>query len=115
MHEGAPGRLIGEPEDRTLFERHEVGQRVDVALIDRDDFRVGAPRHGREYALAETDLGDARADAAHDACDLASGTERQLGPVLIRALDDEDVREVATDGADLDDDLARVRSRGRRV
>ena len=115
MDEAAPGRLVRQAEDRALLEGHEVGQGVDVALIHRHHFGVTAPRHRREHALAQADLGHPGADPAHDPGDFAPGTERQLGPVLVLALDDQDVGEVAADRADLDDDLARVRPWRRRV
>src|SRR5499426_753087 len=115
MDEAAPRRLVGEPENGAFLEGHEVGERVDVALIDRDHFGVAAPRHRREHALTQADLGHARADPAHDPRDLTARAERWVGAVLILALHDQDVGEVAADGAHLDEDLARVRPRGRRV
>ena len=114
MDEAAPGRLVGEPEDRTLLEGHEVGKGVHVTLIHRDHARVAAhaivanTRSPRPTSVTPAPI-------PRTIPDLAAGTERQLGLVLILALDDQDVGEVAADRADFDDDLTRVRSRSGRV
>src|SRR5439155_15987766 len=100
MDEAAPGGLVREAEGRAFFEGHEIGKGIDVALIDGHHFRVSTPRHRREDPLAEADFRHARSDATDDPGHLAARAERELGAVLVLALDDQDVGVVAADRPD---------------
>ena len=108
-HQRRVAGLVDDEEGGGVVERHRVGNRVHALGGGDGPLGVAAPFEAGEDALAGAHARHPGADRADDARDLVAGAEWMGRLHLVLALDHEDVREVASDRARLDQDLARPR------